>query len=195
MVGGSDVEANLTSGASSTDAWFDQRARAGGLMALVLGRYAMGLRLLTIVALGLAVGLALGADEPKEGEVAKDLKQFQGTWTLDSMEVNGVKIDAEVMKKQGHEIMLTVKQDKVTLESKRGDVKGTIKLDPAKKPKAYDSKGTDPEGKTHEAVGIYKIEGDVLTVCYVVTGKDRPSAFEGGAGSDAVLQVFKRAKK
>jgi RNA polymerase sigma-70 factor (ECF subfamily) len=195
MVRESDVEANLTSGAPSTDARCDQRARAGGLMALFLGRYAMGLRLLTIVALGLAVGLALGADGPGADEAAKDLEQFQGTWTLDSMEVNGVKIAAEAMKKQGHAITLTVREDKVTLESKRGDVTGTIKLDPAKKPKAYDSKGTDPDGKTHEAVGIYKIEGDVLTVCYVVTGKDRPTEFEAGAGSEAVLQVFKRAKK
>jgi uncharacterized protein (TIGR03067 family) len=150
----------------------------------------MKLRLLLI----LTVGLALGADAPKE-EVAKDLKQFQGTWTLDSLEVNGTKVDAETLKKAGQEITMVVKDDQVTLKLRRGDLVGTLKLDPTKKPKAYDAKGTDPEGQAHESVGIYKIEGDTLTVCYVAVGKDRPTEFKADAGSEAVLQVFKRDKK
>jgi uncharacterized protein (TIGR03067 family) len=151
----------------------------------------MSLRLLVIVALG----LALGADAPREDEAAKDLKQFQGTWTLVAVEVNGKKIDAEAMKKAGHEITLIVKDEKVTLKLRRGDMAGTLKLNPSKKPKAYDSRATDPEGQTHEAVGIYKIEGDTLTVCYVAAGNDRPSEFKADAGSGAVVQVFKRDRK
>jgi RNA polymerase sigma-70 factor (ECF subfamily) len=142
-----------------------------------------------------AAALALGAGAPKEDEAARDLKQFQGTWTLDSVEVNGMKIDAETLKGAGQEITLIVKEDKVTLKLKRGDVEGTLKLDPTKKPRAYDSKGTDPAGQTHEAVGIYKFEGDTLTVCYVAAGKDRPTEFKAEAGSEAVVQVFKRDKK
>jgi RNA polymerase sigma-70 factor (ECF subfamily) len=151
----------------------------------------MKLRLLMI----LAMGLAVGADASREDEAAKDLKTFQGTWSLVSVEVNGKKIDAETMKKARHEITLIVKEDKVTLKLRRGDVVGAIKLDPTRKPKAYDTKGTDPEGQTHEAVGIYKFEGDMLTVCYVPTGKDRPTEFKADADSGAVVQVFKRDKK
>jgi RNA polymerase sigma-70 factor (ECF subfamily) len=151
----------------------------------------MKVRLLMIA----AVGLALGAGAARADEVGEDLKQFQGTWILDSVEVNGVKIDAETMKKQGHEITLTVKDQKFTLKLKRGDVDGALKLDPTRKPRAYDSKGTDPEGVTHETVGIYKFEGDTLTVCFVAAGKDRPTEFKAGAGSEAVVQVFKREKK
>jgi uncharacterized protein (TIGR03067 family) len=149
----------------------------------------MKLRLLMI----LSVGLALGADAPKEDEVAKELKQFQGTWTLDSVELNGMKVDADTVKKHG--ITMIVKEDKFTLKLRRGDLEGTLKLDATKKPRAYDAKATDPEGKTHESVGIYKIEGDTLTVCYVATGKDRPTEFKADAGSEAGVQVFKRNKK
>jgi RNA polymerase sigma-70 factor (ECF subfamily) len=142
-----------------------------------------------------AFSLALRAGAARTDEAAEALKQFQGTWILDSVEVNGVKVDAETMKKQGHEITLIVKDEKFTLKLKRGDVEGTLKLDPTKKPKTYDSNGTDPEGMTHETVGIYKFEGDTLTVCFVATGKDRPTDFKAEAGSEAVVQVFRRDKK
>jgi uncharacterized protein (TIGR03067 family) len=147
------------------------------------------------LAVGLAVGLAHGGDRAREDQAAKDLKQFQGAWLLESAEINGMKIDAETLKNAGHEITLIVKGDKIALKLKRGDMEGTLKLDPTRKPKAYDSKATDPEGQTHEAVGIYKLEDDRLTVCYVAAGKGRPTEFRSDAGSEAVVQVFKRAKK
>jgi RNA polymerase sigma-70 factor (ECF subfamily) len=151
----------------------------------------MKLRLLLVV----AVGLALGADAARGDDAVKDLKQFQGTWTLDSVEANGVKVDRDAMRKAGHDITMVVQDDKFTLKLKRGDLEGTLKLDPTRKPRAYDAKGTDPEGQTHETVGIYKIEGDTLTVCYVAAGKDRPTEFKADAGSEAVVQVFKRESK
>ncbi len=62
----------------------------------------MKLRLLLMM----AMSLVLGADAPKEDPAAKALQQFQGTWTLESVEVNGMKIDAPAMKQAGHEITL-----------------------------------------------------------------------------------------
>src|SRR4051812_33035021 len=185
-----NVETNLTSAASLAKHRADPRAWAGGLIAPFFpGRHAMKMRLLMVV----VVGLALGADAPKKDEAAKDLKQFQGAWALDSMEINGVKVDADNLKKAGITMMVT--GEKLILKLKRGDLEGTLKLDPTKKPRAYDAKGTDPEGKTHESVGIYKLDGDTLTICFVGAGKNRPTEFKAGAGSEAVFQVFKRDKK
>jgi uncharacterized protein (TIGR03067 family) len=147
-------------------------------------------RLLMIV----AVGLVLGADAPKKDEAAKELDRFQGTWALVSSEANGVKVDAEELKKAG--ITLVFKGEKFTVKFSNGDTVGTFKPAPAKKPRAFDTMATDPTGKTSEGVGIYKFDGDTLTFCFVVGArKDRPTEFKAGAGSEAVLQVFKREKK
>jgi uncharacterized protein (TIGR03067 family) len=153
----------------------------------------MKLRLLTILTI-LAVGLTLGADLPKNDKAAKDLDRFQGTWVLVSSEANGVKADAEELKKA--EITLAFEGEKFTVKLSNGKTVGTFKPDPAKKPRAFATTATDPAGKTSEGIGIYKFDGDTLTFCFVVgAGKGRPTEFEAGAGSEAVLQVFRRDKK
>jgi uncharacterized protein (TIGR03067 family) len=141
----------------------------------------------------LGVGLILAADAPKKEEAAKELEKFQGTWTLVAVEANGQKASEEDLKKG--EVTLVVKDDKFTLKTAQGNFEGSLKLDPAKKPKAYDAKGTDPGGKTQESVGIYKFDGDKLTVCFALLGKERPTEFKAEAGSDAIMEVFKREKK
>jgi uncharacterized protein (TIGR03067 family) len=141
----------------------------------------------------LGVGLALAADAPQKEEAAKDLQKFQGTWTLIGAEANGNKASEDNLKNAG--ITLVVKDEKFTLKTPDGNFEGTLKLEPGKKPRAYDAKGTDAQGKTHESVGIYKFDGDTLTVCFVLAGKERPTEFKTGAGSEAVLEVFKRDKK
>jgi uncharacterized protein (TIGR03067 family) len=71
---------------------------------------------------------------------------------------------------------------------------GTYKLDAAKKPAAIDliiGKGGKDEGKTQ--LGIYKLEGDVLTVAIAeANSKTRPSSFEGVKGVE--VTTLKRAK-
>jgi hypothetical protein len=42
--------------------------------------------------------------------------------------------------------------------------------------------------------GIYKIDGDTLTMCLSPTG-ERPAKFESTAGGQTILMTFKRMKK
>jgi uncharacterized protein (TIGR03067 family) len=137
-----------------------------------------------------AVGLILAATAPKEDDAKKDLEKWQGTWTLVGAEEKGQKASDEDLKKVP--VTLTIKDEKFTIKFGDQMMEGAFKIYPDKKPKAYDAKGTDADGKTHESIGIYEIDGDMLKVCFVEAGKERPKEFKTEAGSEASLHTYKR---
>ena len=69
-------------------------------------------------------------------------------------------------------------------------VKGTGKLDPAKKPKAAD---WAIEGSDMVAKGIYEVDGDTWKHCFSLT--ERPTEFGSKEGSGVYYIVLKRVKK
>jgi uncharacterized protein (TIGR03067 family) len=142
------------------------------------------------MAMMLVVGLVLAADTPKE-KVMKEMERFQGTWKLESMEANGMKVPEETFKNS----KLVIKGDQFTFSQGDVDYKGSFKVDVAQKPKTIDITFTDGPEKGNTIVGIYELEGDTYKVCLSENGKDRPKEFASKAGSGHVLEVLKREKR
>jgi len=138
-----------------------------------------------VVGLALVVAAPGAKDAPK-----KDPPSIVGEWVGESG-IRGGKPDNPP---SGTTITFT--KDGKVLMKEGGDDKShetTYTADPKKDPAEIDI--VPPAGEKGPAmVGIYKIEGDTLTLCFS-TGGDRPKAFESPAGSQVMLVTCKRAKK
>jgi uncharacterized protein (TIGR03067 family) len=134
----------------------------------------------------LAIGVLVGADDPKPEEVRKDLDALKGTWTITKLERDG-------------EELLPVG---VRLEAQFGEselsspnIKASYKLDPSRTPKAIDLSYTEGPAAGQTVKGIYKLEGDTLAICRPLPATDeRPKEFSAAAGSGRMLLLFKRSK-
>jgi uncharacterized protein (TIGR03067 family) len=139
----------------------------------------------TVAVMGLASAVALAAD-PKEA-----LKALEGAWVLDEAVLAGRdhKDDFAGMK-------LTVTGDQYAIDFGPNSDKGTITVDPAKKPSRIDiTTRKDGPFKGRTLPGVYELKGDKLILCCDSQAKDRPTAFEAKEKTTVMLLTFKRDKK
>src|SRR6185369_15370758 len=85
--------------------------------------------LMAICALGAL--LALGADAPQEQALRDDLEKLQGSWTVESMEMDG-KLMSDAARKK---IKLAVQGENFRFHNGNSSHGGLYKLDPTKDPK------------------------------------------------------------
>jgi uncharacterized protein (TIGR03067 family) len=72
---------------------------------------------------------------------------------------------------------------------------GTFVLNPVVSPKTIDFQIAHGPNAGKRQMGIYKLEGDILTICVAhPDSRTRPSAFVSTAGSNGGLVVLKREK-
>jgi uncharacterized protein (TIGR03067 family) len=150
------------------------------------------MRSLFAVALGLAVAFPAALAAPGRGKDDKDdLKKFAGDWTVASWKQGGNDLDRE----QLNTAKWSVKDDKYTFEMSGNGEEGTIKLDPAKKVPTIDLTITGGNDKGKEQPGIYKIDGDTITLSFARPGgTDRPTEFTSTEDNGNILIVVKRKK-
>jgi len=121
---------------------------------------------------------------------ADERKLLQGTWLPTAAEVSENPFGEATLK-----IMkLVVEGDKYAVTVGISVDLGTIRIDPAAKPKTMDIIGTEGPNKGKTLLAIYELNGDNLRVCYDLTGKVRPTEFKTRKGEALFLATYKRAK-
>jgi uncharacterized protein (TIGR03067 family) len=145
----------------------------------------MGWTALACVAIGLLFS------QPKKDEVKDPSLDLQGGWKMVLLFVNGEEVPAD----QAQSGELVVLDDEYRPKLGATVETSTFKLDATKKPKAIDFTYTSGFSKGKTIKGIYKIDGDDLTICRGLgPEKDRPDEFAAPVGSELLLVVWKRSK-
>ena len=118
-------------------------------------------------------------------------KSLIGTWNYTSGNKAGEELPAERM--QG-DVVVTEKD--FTMPAGPSDkFVMSYKLDAKKSPVTIDlniESGPAPAGTP--ALGLIKVDGDTMTLCYHPLGQDRPEKFEANASNGCFMFVLKRAK-
>ena len=148
--------------------------------------------LLVMAATSLVLGVGVLAAGGNDEAIQKDRKLMAGTWRVISYEKDGKKTPAEQLEKT-RSIFSADGKAMVQREGKT-IAQGSIKIDPAKKPKQSEGTYTEGELKGMKVLGIYEIDGGNMRGCYALPGNDRPTEFLSKPGSGHVLITYKRDK-
>jgi uncharacterized protein (TIGR03067 family) len=129
------------------------------------------------------------AREPPLKPAERRGKMLDGKWETVNVEKEGKELGGGF-----RGFMMVVKGntfDDVTEEGKRVGG-GAIKLDPGKKPPTVDLSYTAGASKGTTRLGVYRLQGDTLTIALAEAGTARPNEVESKAGSGVTLYEYRR---
>jgi uncharacterized protein (TIGR03067 family) len=143
-----------------------------------------------LVALALAVGAPATKDPPK-----KEAPSVVGEWAGEKAVQGG---QERPVPPGGVSITFTADGKFLVREGKREKPEeGTYKVDTKANPAQIDIMPPEDKAERGNVRGIFKIEGDTLTLCFAGSKDDgeRPTKFESPEGSRTMVMTLKRVKK
>jgi uncharacterized protein (TIGR03067 family) len=123
----------------------------------------------------------------------KELKSLEGKWKTVGMEAGGKAFPKDAVIDF---TMIVAADGKTTGATPKGEFKFTMVIDPKKSPKWIVNDHESGPHKGMKQFGIYKLDGDKLTVCVTSAGSpeaDRPKDFDTKDTGNVVF-VFERVK-
>jgi uncharacterized protein (TIGR03067 family) len=140
-----------------------------------------------LISLAIVGAAAMAVSGRQAGDVAK----LQGTWALESVEIDGKAIPMDELK----ESRLTVKGQEYLFRFRDTRLDFTIKVDATQTPPAIDLVVADGPEKGAVYKGIFTVDGDKYTICRSTkSGQERPGAFATIPDSGLMMNVWKRAR-
>lgn len=124
--------------------------------------------------------------EPAGDPTKADYALFQGSWTIESMEIGGK--SADIAELRGVPLVL---KDKTFAQ---GPAKGTYKIDATKSPRTIDLTFTEGPPKGISIRGIYELDATTYKLCIARPGSDRPKRFDSKAEDGGAIQILKKTK-
>ncbi len=113
---------------------------------------------------------------------------IEGTWDLIGGEQNGEAEPAEDLERSS----LIIEGDRHTVTIGDAVLMGTHALDTSQSPMTIDANDTAGPFEGMSLQGIFKVENDVLTVCFAAPGEQRPADFTTKEQKATLLHVWKR---
>lgn len=138
----------------------------------------------------LAMGLLLADD--RGPDVATETKKgLEGTWTITSVVRNENPLPDDRLKNA----RFLFRGERFVQElGERTLAKGTFHLDSESDPQTIDLTMSQGEDKGKTILGIFRRDGDVLTICGAGPGGERPTEFAARDGSGHTLITCQRVK-
>jgi uncharacterized protein (TIGR03067 family) len=161
---------------------------------------------MTVAVLALALGCSKKGSTESGGSSSSSpppqgtSSSIEGTYTLVKMEGGGVDLLAfeTKVKGKGKEEDRTVKVtgDKIIMMKNGKEDPATYKLDTSKNPKEIDLVDSNAKaGKEEKMYGIYKVEGDNLSICVSDKAETRPKDFKTSKDDKGMAMLLVLQKK